>query len=91
MSFKYNDTVGKINKLTKNNIPVLLCSQCLYEKSDFSVYESGVIALKYGAIETGIMTTEVIFAKLKWVLSKTHDLETIRSYFKTNFVGELGL
>ena len=91
MSFKYNDTVGKINKLTKNNIPVLLCSQCLYEKSDFSVYESGVIALKYGAIETGIMTTEAVFAKLKWVLSKTHDLETIRSYFKTNFVGELGL
>ncbi len=35
MSFKFNNTVSGIEKLIKNNIPVILCSQCLYEKSDF--------------------------------------------------------
>lgn len=90
ISFKFNNTVSGIEKLIKNNIPVILCSQCLYEKSDFKVYESGLIALNTGAIESGIMTTEAVYAKLKWVLTKTRDIETIRKYFKTNFVGELG-
>ncbi len=90
MSFKFSNTVLGIEKLIKNNIPVILCSQCLYEKSDFKVYESGLLALNTGAIESGIMTTEAVYAKLKWVLTKTHDMQTIRKYFKTNFVGELG-
>ncbi len=90
ISFKFSNTVKCIEELIKNNIPVILLSQCLYEKSDFSVYESGLLALNAGAVESGIMTTESVYAKLKWVLTKTHDIKTIKNYFNTNFVGELG-
>ena len=90
MSFKFSNTVFGIEKLIKNNIPVVLCSQCLYEESNFKVYESGLLALNTGAIESGIMTTEAVYAKLKWVLTKTHDMQTIKKYFETNLVGELG-
>lgn len=78
-----------INKAIENNIAVVVTSQCLYEESDFSVYEVGNKALQKGVIEACDMTTEACVTKLMWALGQTNDLNEIKEIFKTNIAGEI--
>ena len=41
LHFIHRDLVSKLQKVTEAGISVVVCSQCLYEASDFSVYETG--------------------------------------------------
>lgn len=89
ISFIRRNFVAHLEKLIKLNIPVCVCSQCLYEESNFKIYEVGKKALNIGVIEALDMTSESCIAKLMWVLGQTSDLNEIRKYFKTNLVGEI--
>ena len=67
---------------------VVVCSQCLYEPSDFSVYEVGQKVLAQGVIQGRDMTTEAAVTKLMWALGQTDDPDQVREYFAHSLAGE---
>ncbi len=89
MHFIRRNLVEELGKLVKNGISVVVCSQCLYEKSDFSVYETGRGALENGVIPGQDMTTEAAITKLMWVLGQTDEPDAIRRTFTMNIAGEI--
>ena len=79
LSYIRRDLTQKITEL----------SQCLYERSDFSVYEVGKKALEHGVIEAFDMTSESCVTKLMWILGKTNDFEEVKKLFNHNYANEV--
>ncbi len=80
----------KLRMLHQQGIVVVACSQCLYEPSNFTIYEVGRKLLAAGAISAGDMTTEAAVTKLMWALGQTDNPDEVRRIFSTNFCGEIG-
>ena len=91
LHFIRRDLSAKIRRLVENGVPVVVCSQCLYEGSDFSIYEVGRKVLATGAIQARDMTTEAAVTKLMWALGQTGDPGEVRRIFETNYAGEITL
>jgi L-asparaginase len=75
--------------MVRQGIIVVVSSQCLFEKSDFSVYQVGRKTLEAGVIEARDMTTEATVTKLMWVLAQTTDSAEVARKFKTVYFGEM--
>ncbi len=69
---------------------VVIGSQCLYEGSDYTVYEVGREALGSGAIAIGNMTTEAAVAKLMWAFGQYDDPAMVREIMTVNLLDEMG-
>jgi len=89
LHFFRRNLLEKLQKLTRAKISVVACSQCLYEPSDFSIYEVGRRLLECGVIPGRDMTTEAAVTKLMWALGQTDDPEEVRRLFQTNLAGEV--
>lgn len=89
MQFIRRNWVESLSNASAKGIPVVVCSQCLYEQSDFSRYQVGQKVLNAGAIEAFDMTSESAVTKLMFSLGQTKDLGIIRDMFNTNYVGEI--
>lgn len=89
LHFINRNLIEKLKKLIDLNVAVIVSSQCLYERSDLSVYQAGQLALKQGVIPAYDMTTEAAVTKLSWALGQTSDMNEIRKIFETNYVGEI--
>lgn len=79
-----------VGEAVKRGMIIAVGSQCLYEGSDFSVYEVGRQVLDQGVIETGNMTSEAAVTKLMWTLGQYEDPEQVRLVMKQNLLGEIG-
>ncbi len=88
LHYIHRDLPSKLSRFADRGIPVVITSQCLYEKSDLSVYEVGRRALASGVLEANDMTTEAAFVKLKWLLAKGLSYEELCTEFRKNYVGE---
>ena len=78
----------KLEQLTRRGVAVVACSQCLYETSDFSLYEVGQRLLDCGVIPARDMTTEAAVTKLMWALGQTNDPQRVREIIDTDYAGE---
>lgn len=75
----------------KQNIPVILSSQCMEGMANFGVYKGGALSLEAGAIPSYDMTLEAMVTKLMWILGQTNNMKTVKKLFTKNIVGELSL
>ncbi len=85
------DLHQRLDMLSSRNIAVVVCSQCLYERCDLSIYEVGHRILKKGVIPGRDMTTEAAAAKLMWALSLTDSVDEVRRMFNQSYAGEVTL
>ena len=91
LHFVRRNLLPKLKTLIDSGISIVACSQCLYEPSDFSVYEVGRKLLDCGIIPGQDMTTEAAVTKLMWALGQTDDQAEIRRIFEKNYAGEVDL
>ena len=89
LHFINRDLITKLHELIEHNIAVVVSSQCLYERSDLSIYQAGQKALEKGVIQAYDMTTEAAVTKLIWSLGQTNDLKELRKMFETSYCGEI--
>lgn len=91
MHFERRDLAEAIGHAVEKGMTVVVGSQCLYEGSNLSIYQTGQRILNKGAIQSHDMTCEAAVTKLMWVLGQTGDREEILNYFKKNLAGEVNL
>ena len=89
LHFHHRDLLEKLRMLQEQGVVVAACSQCLYEPSNFTIYEVGRKLLDTGVIPAGDMTTEAAVTKLMWILGQTDDPEEVRMLFRKNLCGEI--
>ncbi len=85
------DLLKKLTGLKEKGIAIVVCSQCLYERCDLSIYEVGHRILAQGVIPGRDMTTEAAATKLMWALGQSNNLEEIHRIFDHCYVGEVSL
>lgn len=89
VQFIRRDLTKKLSEVIRSGVAVVVCSQCLYERSDFSLYEVGQRALEQGVIQTFDMTSEAAVTKLMWVLARTRERTEVAKWFSKSLVGEI--
>jgi len=91
LHFIRRDLIAKLHNAALAGMTVVVCSQCLYERSDFSLYQAGQKALEQGVIQGYDMTTEAAVTKLMWALGQTEDPRQVRDWFSHSLAGEVAL
>ena len=91
VQFIRRDFITKLEHARSMGVAIVVCSQCLYERADFSMYQVGQKVLQTDAIQAFDMTSEAAVTKLMWALGQTDDIHKIRLIFETNYAGEINL
>ena len=76
-------------EVIRKGMAVVVKSQCPYEGSDLSVYETGHAALEAGVFQAYDMSTEAVVTKTMWLLGNYSQREEIEQNFYKNLAGEL--
>ncbi|MDY3027199.1 MAG: asparaginase [Candidatus Faecivicinus sp.] len=78
--------VDKLKMLGERGVCTLVTTQCLYEKTNFNIYEVGRNVLSDRVFSARDMTSEAAVAKLMWVLG---DPEKRMKLIEKNVCGEM--
>lgn len=89
LHFIRRNLIEKLHAAAESGMAVVVNSQCLYESSNFTLYQTGQKALSEGAIQSYDMTTEAAITKLMWSLGNYPDLNSVRKIFAINLAGEI--
>ena len=89
--FRKHDMTAEIRKASDEGLPILVGSQCRYEGSNLTVYETGRRILDCGGIPVHDMTQESVVAKLMWCLGQTKRRDDVCSIFSRNICDEITL
>jgi L-asparaginase len=90
MHFMRRNLISALQSLADSGMIIVVCSQCLYESSDFSMYQTGMRLVEHtGIIQAKDMTTEAAVTKLMWCLGQTEDIDEIRRFFSRSLAGEI--
>lgn len=89
LNFIRRDLISAMGELVGQGIPVVVCSQCLYERSDLTKYEVGRRALEQGVIPGEDMTSECAVTKLMWGLGQGMDMDALADFFQRSVAGEV--
>lgn len=89
LHFIRRNLIEKLQSASEKGIAVVVNSQCLYESSNFTLYQTGQKVLEQGAIQSYDMTTEAAITKLMWTLGQTSDIDEIRRIFSHSLAGEM--
>lgn len=83
--------IAKLEAMVDSGISVVICSQCLYEKSELTIYQIGQKLLDTGVIQGYDMTTEAAVTKLMWALAGDRTPEQVKRLFSENLAGEISI
>ena len=81
----------KLRHLAGKAFLSLMKSQCPYEGSNLSLYETGKIALDAGVFQAYDMSTEAVVTKVMWILGKHWERKKREEMFYRNLAGEITL
>jgi L-asparaginase len=87
--YLHRNLLQSLNGLIGRGMLVVICSQCLYDRSDLTLYEVGRQLLNIGVVPALDMTTEAIVTKLMWIWGQTDDYREAKELFCRNLAGEM--
>ena len=86
-----NNLLREIERASNQGMSILVGSQCRYEGSDLTVYETGQRVAACGGIPVYDMTQEAVVTKLMWCLGQKQSREQVQQWFRRNLVNEITL
>lgn len=87
--YLHRDLLQSLERLIDKGILVVICSQCLYDRSDLTLYEVGRRLMDIGVVPAFDMTTEAIVTKLMWIWGQTDRYFEAKELFYRNIAGEM--
>lgn len=91
LHFERRNLAEAMGAVIRKGMTVVVGTQCPYDGSNLSIYQTGRVILKEGALEAHDMTSEALVTKLMWVLGQTDSQREIEKMFSTNLAGEVNL
>lgn len=87
-----NDEPGLLDVITSTigaGVPVVVTSQCHQADVQLGHYAAGFELARAGAVGSGDMVLEAVYAKLNFLLSQGLEADEVRHWMGTNLTGEL--
>ncbi len=79
----------RVEELVSKGVVVVMASQCLFGRTNMSVYSTGRDQLKAGIVSCEDMLAETAYVKLMWALANCKDISEVKSLMGKDMVGEI--